>query len=338
MQYWVIMPVMRNLILLGSKNDAEVAAICKAGNIERHDLDNHEKKVSLEANIGIMEALLHITGDKNMGLHLGEKATPPIIGQAGHLQYSDNDVLSAFKKTVHFTRTFTALYDFIFEEEDSEIRLYFEPVQLWNDISPDTARHGVDITFAAAVNFIKVLSGRSVYPKTVSYRYPAVSDNSEHERIFKCRPVFNRPGNCIVFDKSSLQVPVLGCNPQLNAAVETMLREKIQRSQEGERFSAKVKEVMLRNDQSDFPQLESIADALNITTRTLQRKLQKENTSFRELSDAVKYEFASAMLRHGEFTVSEISYRLGYTDPATFGKAFKQWSGVSPLSFRKVQE
>ncbi|GGH21179.1 helix-turn-helix domain-containing protein [Dyadobacter endophyticus] len=77
---------------------------------------------------------------------------------------------------------------------------------------------------------------------------------------------------------------------------------------------------------------------MNITTRTLQRKLQKENTSLRELSDAVKYEFASALLRHGEYTVSEISYRLGYADPATFGKAFKQWSGVSPLSFRKVRE
>lgn len=338
MQYWVIMPVMRNLILLGAKSDADIASICRAGNISPQDLDNHEMKVSLESNIAIMEALLHTTGDKNMGLHLGEQATPPIIGQAGHLQYSASDVLSAFKKIIQFTRTFTALYDFSFEEDNYEIRLYFEPVQLWDDISPETARHGVDISFAAAVNFIKVLSGRSSYPLKVSYKYPAVSDVSEHERIFKCRPVFNRSRSCIAFEKSGLQLPVLGHNPQLNSAMETMLREKIKESQHGARFSVKVKEVMLNNYQSDFPQLESIALALNITTRTLQRKLQKEDTSYRELTDAVKFELASALLRRAELTVSEISYRLGYSDPATFGKAFKQWSGMSPLGFRKACE
>jgi AraC-like DNA-binding protein len=338
MQYWVIMPVMRNLILLGAKNDADIASICRAGNISPQDLDNHEMKVSLESNIAIMEALLHITGDKNMGLHLGEQATPPIIGPAGHLQYSASDVLSAFKKIIQLTRTFTALYDFSFEEDNHEIRLYFEPVQLWDDISPETARHGVDISFAAAVNFIKVLSGRSTYPLKVSYKYPAVSDVSEHERIFKCRPVFNRSRSCITFEKSGLQLLVLGHNPQLNSAMEMMLYEKIKESQEGTRFSVKVKEVMLNNYQSDFPQLESIALALNITTRTLQRKLQKEDTSYRELTDAVKFELASALLRRGELTVSEISYRLGYSDPATFGKAFKQWSGMSPLGFRKACE
>ncbi|WP_426295202.1 hypothetical protein ACN9ML_10935 [Dyadobacter endophyticus] len=47
---------------------------------------------------------------------------------------------------------------------------------------------------------------------------------------------------------------------------------------------------------------------MNIMTRALQRKLQKENTSFRELSDAVKCGFASALLRHGAFTVSEVYY------------------------------
>lgn len=332
--FWVAMPVMRNLILLSARNDAEVNTICSAGNINRDDLSKIEMKVSLEANIAIMDAMLQISADKNLGLHLGEKATPPIIGQAGHLQQSDRDVLSAFKKTVYFTRTFTALYDFALEEKNNEIHLHYEPVQLWNDIDPETARHGVDIPFAATLNFIKVLSGQTVYPVKVFYRYPKVSDTTEHERIFKCRPGFNQPCNCIVFNKADLEIPILGYNPKLNAVIENMLHERLRQAAEGVRFSAKVKEAILNNYQFDFPQLENIAVFLNITPRTLQRKLQDENTTYRTLSDLVKYELAAALLKHNELSISEIAYKLGYTDPSTFRKAFKQWSGNTPADYK----
>ncbi|MBS0030736.1 AraC family transcriptional regulator ligand-binding domain-containing protein [Chitinophaga sp. 22321] len=332
--YWVAMPVMRNLIMLGARNEQEVAAICKAANIHPDDLNNIEMKVSLECNIAIMEALLQISGDANIGLHLGEKAAPPIIGQAGHLQQSSSDVLTAFKKTVYFTRTFTALYDFIYEEKEDEVLLYFEPVQLWNDIAPESARHGVDIPFAAILNFIRVLSGRVVYPIRVLYRFSKVNDTSEHEKIFRRKPLFNKNCNCIVFKKSDLEVPILGYNPQLNEIIENLLHEKLRTANEGVRLTAKVKEAILGNYHYDFPQLETIALALNMTPRTLQRKLQEENTTYRELSDTIKFELASVLLKHNELSVAEIAYKLGYTEPGTFRKAFKQWSGNTPLDYR----
>ena len=212
--------------------------------------------------------------------------------------------------------------------------LYFEPVQLWSDIAPESARHGVDIPFAATLNFIKVLSGKIVYPIRVSYRFPKVNDTSEHERIFRCKPLFNKNCNCITFKRSDLEIPILGYNPQLNAVIENLLHEKLRTANEGTRFTTKVKEAILGNYQYDFPQLETIALALNITPRTLQRKLQEENTTFRELSDVIKFELSSTLLKHNELSVAEIAYKLGYTDPGTFRKAFKQWSGNSPVDYR----
>lgn len=333
--YWVIMPVMRNLILLGARNEQEVATICASAKIQPGDLNDIEMKMSLEGNIAVMETLLQLTGDKDMGLHLGEKATPPIIGQAGHLQQSASDVLSAFKKTVYFTRTFTALYDFIFEEKENEIHLSYEPVTLWNELSPETARHGVDIPFSATVNFIKVLSGQRVYPLRLGYRYPKVDDISEHQRIFNCVPSFNQPANCIVFKKSDLEIPILGYNPQLNIVIEQMLHERLRQAQENIRFTAKVREVIFYNYHFDFPQLEDIALALNITPRTLQRKLQEEGTTYRKLSDVVKYELATTFLKYKDLSISEIAYKLGYAEQGAFRKAFKQWSSMTPSEYRK---
>jgi len=70
------MSVIRNLILLGSKNESEIAAVCKVGNIDPDDLNNLENKVPLESKIAIIQKLLELTGDKDLGLHLGEKAAP----------------------------------------------------------------------------------------------------------------------------------------------------------------------------------------------------------------------------------------------------------------------
>lgn len=332
--FWASMSVIRNLILLGSKNDVEIAAVCKAGDIDPNDLNNLELKVSLESKIAVIQKLLELSGDKDLGLHLGEKAAPPMLGQAGHLQQSSKDVLSAFERTFHFSRTFTAVYDSRMEEKNAEVWLYYEPVKAWSDASPETVSHGVNIPFAATMNFMRLLSGRSVYPIRVMYRGDRIRDTSEHERIFQCKPSFNQDSNCMVFRTADMQIPVLGYNPQLSAMIEKLLQERLRESEEGVRFTTKVKEAISANYQFDFPQLENIAVTLNITPRTLQRKLQDENTSYRELRDSIRYELATTLLRYKDLTISEIAYKLGYAELTAFRKAFKQWSGVTPVDYR----
>ncbi len=332
--YWASMPIVRNLILLGSKNETEIEEVCKASGINSRDLTNVDIKVPLEAKIQVLRKLMELSRDKHLGLHLGEKAAPPMLGHAGHLQQSSKDVLTAFKRTVHFSRTFTTVYDSRIEEENGEAWLYYEPVKAWCDASPETAMHGVDIPLAATMNFIRLLSGRSVFPLRVMYRGESVKDTSEHQRIFGCNPVFNQQGNCMIFRVSDLEVAILGYNPQLSAVIDKILQDRLQESEKGIRFTTKVREAISLNYQFDFPQLENIALALNITPRTLQRKLQEENTTYRDLSDTIRYELASTLLKYKELTVSEIAYKLGYSELKSFSKAFKQWSGVAPMDYR----
>ncbi|HEX8037904.1 MAG TPA: AraC family transcriptional regulator ligand-binding domain-containing protein [Chryseosolibacter sp.] len=306
------MSIVRNLILLGSKNENEIAEVCAAGGIDTEDLNNLDMKVSLQAKILVLKKLLDLSGDKDLGLHLGEKAAPPMLGQAGHLQQSSRDVLTAFKKTVHFSRTFTTVYDSWIEEANGKAWLYYEPVKAWYDASPETAAHGVNIPLAATMNFIRLLSGRTVFPIRVMYRSSErVADISEHRRIFGCAPSYDQKGNGMVFNISDLQIPILGYHPQLSSVIEKLLQDRLQELEKGVRFTTKVREAISINYQFDFPQLENIAVALNITPRTLQRKLQDENTTYRELSDAIRYELASTLLKYQDLTISEIAYKLG---------------------------
>lgn len=333
--FWASMSVIRSMILLGSRNDAEVAEVCRAANIDLADLSNLEKRVPLDANITVTQKLLELTGDKDLGLHIGEKAAPPMLGKAGHLQLSSKDVLSAFKKTFDFSQTFTSVFNSRYEEKSPDIWLYYEPVKGWVDASPETASQWVSLTFAATMNFIRLMSGRIVYPLQIIYRSDRVKDTSEHERLFRCTPKFNQEGNCMLFRIADLQVQTLGYNPQLSIMIEKMLQEQVREADSGVRFTTKVKEAISANYEYDFPQLETVALTLNVTPRTLQRKLQDENTTYRELSDSIRYELAATLLKYKDLTVSEIAYKLGYSELRNFRIAFKQWSGLTPMDYRQ---
>ena len=81
-----------------------------------------------------------------------------------------------------------------------------------------------------------------------------------------------------------------------------------------------------------------IARQLAMSERSLTRRLRGEGRCFRELVNEVQSERARHLLSRGELTISEISERLGYADPAAFSRAFSKWSGASPLNWRQLHQ
>jgi AraC-like DNA-binding protein len=92
--------------------------------------------------------------------------------------------------------------------------------------------------------------------------------------------------------------------------------------------------MMLQHAEDCQPLLEDLAKLLNVSTRTLDRYLDKEGTSFRELSVQIRNQRACKLINDGHMTISQIAYMLGYTDLANFSRSFKKAQGVSPLAYR----
>lgn len=84
-----------------------------------------------------------------------------------------------------------------------------------------------------------------------------------------------------------------------------------------------------------FPRLEDIAAAFHMTARTLNRKLQSENTSYRVLLEQQKKEAALFLLDSAKYRIADVANLLTYGDAANFGRAFKKWYGISPGLYRR---
>jgi AraC-like DNA-binding protein len=92
--------------------------------------------------------------------------------------------------------------------------------------------------------------------------------------------------------------------------------------------------MMLRESEDSRPTLDQLAGFVNISPRTLARYLESEDTSFRDLSLEVRTERARELLAEGQLSVTQIAYRLGYTDVASFVRSFRGQTGRTPGSLR----
>ncbi len=78
-----------------------------------------------------------------------------------------------------------------------------------------------------------------------------------------------------------------------------------------------------------------VADALHMSPRTLHRKLQNRGTSYQAVLDAVRHELALQYIAQSSLSVVETSFLLGFSNPNSFARAFKKWTGKSPQAYRR---
>ncbi len=113
------------------------------------------------------------------------------------------------------------------------------------------------------------------------------------------------------------------------------LIEKIKAAENS--FANQVKVLILSMSDPHFPNITAVSEALYLTPRSLQRRLERENSSYRLLQLDLKKQICSFLLQHQEYSVASMAYILGYAEPAAFIHSFKKWFGDTPARLRKSQ-
>lgn len=162
----------------------------------------------------------------------------------------------------------------------------------------------------------------------------------QYRRFFGASIEFGCPENRLYFDSETLDRPVVGADPEVVPYLERLALKEFE--QFGHRpgtpettedlIRAQLEEAIL---EGAFD-LVDMARRLNVSERTLQRRLKDEGVSYRELVDEVRRDLAIELLRAPEHTIHQIAAKLGYNHPASFSRAFKRWTGQPPGKFRSV--
>jgi len=157
------------------------------------------------------------------------------------------------------------------------------------------------------------------------------------ERHFGCPVVCGAPHNAIVFRAADAQRPFVTRNAELLAMLAPQFEEELKRENGDESFVDRVRLAIQQKLTGQRPTIEDIADALHISSRTIQRRLQKERSSFQRLLEEARHQLARQYLNNSVLELNEAAYLLGYNDANSFVRAFRTWEGVPPARWREEQ-
>jgi AraC-like DNA-binding protein len=101
-------------------------------------------------------------------------------------------------------------------------------------------------------------------------------------------------------------------------------------------LSGRVRRMMVEHLGEATPTPVTVAKALAVSRRTLSRRLGDEGTSFRNILDDVRREFACALLQDRSLSIADVAFFLQYSEPAAFNRSFRRWTGRTPSEFRNA--
>ena len=157
---------------------------------------------------------------------------------------------------------------------------------------------------------------------------------SDYQFLFTCPLKFNQAHCEIVFSKEWLKLPIR-CNYQEVKHYFDVPLSITGYSHNDLGIVRQVKDIFASSPYACFPEQQELADQLGMSVRTMQRKLDIENTSYMQLKDDVRKRKALFYLEHTDKHINEIAERCGFSEVASFTRAFTRWTGSTPAKYKK---
>jgi AraC-like DNA-binding protein len=261
---------------------------------------------------------------------MGEFAQPGSWSILGYLMMNCKTLGEAFEKSGRYHRIIGNLITGRMEMGLGKVRvIYFTPPH-----APQMSRHCFDSTFSSSVRLARTLSGLPLDPLEVTFIYPEPEMRAEYERIFKCPVRFGHKDNSMILDLRMGSLPVRMANPSLLEHFEQYARDFIAQMERNDATTQAVTKIILAHLDDESLSIEKVAREMAISVRTLQKRLEAEKIVFSDLLRDIRQRLAKKYLREN-YSVEQITYLLGFSEPSVFRKSFKKWLGVTPREYRE---
>ena len=153
--------------------------------------------------------------------------------------------------------------------------------------------------------------------------------------FFPCPVSFDAPTNSVTFSARHLEADVIRDEEQLQAFLKLAPYHVVIEPVASERsVTYRIRELLGDDFREELPSFEELTDMLNMSARTLRRRLEREGTSYQRIKDNARRDVAITLLSRYGMTVSDVAERTGFSDPSAFHRSFKKWTGQSPGSYR----
>ncbi len=307
------------------------SAVLRRAGLPQGFIDQPRVLLKTEELFALWRAVGEVSTNPAIGLLLGTENKTERFHPIGLAALSTENFGSAIDQMARY-KQLTCPEEILQEKDDEEWSIQFRWL-LADEVEPPVLN---ECCFAWVLSIARHGTGTRLSPLRVEFVQPRPHAKTI-ERHFGCPVVCGGPRNAIVFRAADAQRPLVTRNAELLGMLAPQFEEELKQENGNENFVERVCLAIQQKLTGRRPTIEDIADALHVSSRTLQRRLQDEGSSFQRVLEEARHQLARHYLNNSVLELNEAAYLLGYEDSNSFVRAFRSWEGVPPARWREKQ-
>lgn len=266
---------------------------------------------------------MRLTGDPQLALRIANATPPGAFGIVEYVCRSAPTLGGALRQWVRYLNLLddAVTVALVVQGDRAYLRVDRESE------APAPAAH--ELCWALVARDARKLTTVPFRFHAIELAHPAPGDIAAYRAWFDAPVVFGAATTQMVFPASALDASLASGDPALLAILTRAADELVAKTSRDPLMTQQVKRVVHDLLRSDEAHIDVVAKRLGVTSRSLQRRLKDEGTSFQTVREDVRRELAQRYLADG-LAISEISFLLGFSEPSAFFRAFKRWTGQTP--------
>lgn len=325
-----------NFVLKGlSRCGVDTATLLRKFGISKDAMGKQTTPVSSNLWCEMLDEAVRQTGDPDLGLKANQKVDLADYGPLGFAILHAENLDQALKVLISYIGLSQAGLELtcniakglcVLEARNTDWRV---PVH----------RTNIDWSVGSGIAFIRAWCGQDWTPDEVHVMYAEPKDTAIYQQVIGCPVYFSSPSNCLVFKATLLEKTKPEADPRLFAILrhdlDRLLEESIAATEEQHELITEVQTEIARLLCSGAPTIDQVAARMNKSARTLQRHLADKGYAFKALVEATRFQLAKNYLKSGHYSLIDIAFLLGYSELSAFSRAFRRWSGQTPIQYLK---
>ena len=272
--------------------------------------------------------------DPCFGLKCAEHWHPTYFGTLGYAMLESKTIRDSLQRLHRFRKILTGDDYITLEEKETEgtFRLVITGEDNIKDKTSSEDSSMAMFLMICRVNYVSLLN-----PVYLNLKHPAPTCIEKYHDFFQCPVNFNALESSLAFSLDAIDRRLPAIDQQLLQIKDQLLRNQIEDIDKGN-FIIKIKKIISEQLSSGNVCITAVAKELHMSSRTMQRMLKKQNTTFAALHDEVRVNLAKYYVKDVRSDLTEIAFLLGFSELSTFSRAFKRLIGQSPSQYRSACE
>ena len=296
-------------------------------------LERHEERIPLETFARISVEIMNALDDEALGLC----SKPQRLGSFNMMARACISARS-IKRSLRRSANYWNLFENTFEHSVlmSGGRLFYQIEQRPEQLALNS--YAWEAILSATHRFHCWLAGQFIPLKAVSLPYPPTPVQNETRRLFYgAQLIFNARQGLIEMDARFTDAEIVQNSDTLDAYLAGANLSLLYQPKNYRVVGDQVRQWLEKNlrQGNSHCTLKQAALHLRMSQQVLHRRLQNESTSFKEVKMQTRRDIAIHLLSQGRHRIEEIAYRVGFSEPSAFIRAFKSWTGETPLMYRQ---